>query len=114
MEENMNAGDDMELIGYADSKEMEWQEFRPGSRRKILREDIPSGQLTMLVQWDPGYRMAEVEHHQYDEHLYILEGTFIDHNRESGPGTYIYNKVGSEHQGYTVHGCTFIEIVPGR
>jgi mannose-6-phosphate isomerase-like protein (cupin superfamily) len=114
MEENMNVGDDKELIGYADSKDMEWQEFRPGSRRKILREDIRSGQLTMLVQWDPGYRMAEVEHHQYDEHLYILDGTFVDQNRESGSGTYIYNKVGSEHQGYTVDGCTFIEIVPGH
>ena len=108
----MNVGDNKELIGYADSKEMEWQEFRPGSRRKILHEDIRSGQLTMLVQWDPGYRMAGVEHH-YDEHLYILEGTFVDQNCESGPGTYIFNKVGSEHQGYTVVGCTFIEIVPG-
>ena len=57
---------------------------------------------------------GRVEHHQCDEHLYIHEGTFIDHNRESGPGTYIYNKVGSEHQGYTVNGCIFIEIVPGR
>ena len=58
----MNIGDDKELIGYADSKNMEWQEYRPGSRRKILREDTRSGQLTMLVRWDPGYRMAEVEH----------------------------------------------------
>jgi hypothetical protein len=39
MEENMNVGDDKELIGYADSKDMESQEFSPGSRRKILRED---------------------------------------------------------------------------
>ena len=58
----MNIGDDKELIGYADSKNMEWQEYRPGSRSKILREDTRSGQLTMLARWDPGYRMAEVEH----------------------------------------------------
>jgi hypothetical protein len=102
-----------ELISYADSKAVEWQEFRPGSWRKILREDLQTGQLT-IVQWDPRYRMAEVEHHQFDEYLYILEGTFVDHKRSSGPGTYIYNRAGSEHQGYTVDGCTFIEIVPGR
>jgi hypothetical protein len=42
MEENMNAGDDKELIGYAESKEMKWREFRPGSRRKILRHDTRS------------------------------------------------------------------------
>jgi ChrR Cupin-like domain len=52
----------------------------------------------MLVQWDPGYRMGAVEHHEYDEHLYILAGTFVDHNRACGPGTYILNRAGSEHQ----------------
>jgi mannose-6-phosphate isomerase-like protein (cupin superfamily) len=105
---------DRDLISYADSGALEWKEFRAGSRRKLLREDARSGQVTMLVQWDAGYRMAEVEHHQYDEHLYILEGSFVDHNRASGPGTYIYNRAGSEHQGYTTDGCTFIEIVSGR
>ena len=105
---------DKELISYADTKTLEWKEFRAGSRRKVLHEDAQNGQLTMLVQWDPGYRMAEVEHHRYDEHLYVLDGTFVDHNRASGPGTYIYNRAGSEHQGYTPDGCTFIEIVSGR
>jgi len=93
---------------------MEWQQFRAGSRRKILREDSATGQLTMLVEWEAGYQMAEVEHHQFDEHLYILAGTFVDHNGESGPGTYIFNKKGSEHRAYTNEGCTFIEIVPGH
>src|SRR5260370_9760448 len=105
---------DTGLISYADTKDLEWKEFWAGSRRKVLHEDAQSGQLTLLVQWDAGYRMAEVEHHQYDEHLYILEGSFVDHNRASGPATYIYNRAGSEHQGYTPDGCIFIEIVSGR
>ena len=91
-----------------------WQEFRPGSRRKVLYEDSETGQLTMLVQWDPGYRMGVVEHHEYDEHLYILAGTFVDEQRASGPGTYILNRAGSKHQAYTPDGCTFLEVVPGR
>jgi hypothetical protein len=62
-----------ELITYVDSSRADWQEFRPGSRRKILYEDLGTGQLTMLVQWDPGYRMGVVEHHEYDEHLYVQE-----------------------------------------
>lgn len=103
-----------ELITYVDSSGAKWQEFRPGSRRKVFSEDPETGQLTMLVQWDPGYRMAEVEHHLYDEHLYILAGTFVDQNCASGPGTYILNRIGSEHQGFTPDGCTFLEIVPGR
>jgi hypothetical protein len=40
----------------------------------------------------PGYQMAVVEHQQYDEHLYILAGTFVDQHRVSGPGTYILNR----------------------
>jgi len=74
-----------ELITYVDSSGTEWWEFRPGSRSKFLYEDAATGQLTMLVQWDPGYQMAVVEHHQYDEHLYILAGTFVDQHRASGP-----------------------------
>jgi len=103
-----------ELISYVDSSKTDWREFRSGSRRKVLYEEAATGQLTMLVQWDPGYRMAVVEHHEYDEHLYILAGTFVDQNRASGPGTYILNRAGSEHQCSTPDGCTFLEVVPGR
>jgi hypothetical protein len=103
-----------EPITYVDSSGADWQEFRPGSRHKVLYENPATGQLTMLVQWDPGYRMAVVEHHAYDEHLYILAGTFVDQNRASGPGTYILNRAGSEHQASTPDGCTFLEVVPGR
>ena len=103
-----------ELITYVDSGETDWQEFRPGSRRKVLYENSVTGELTMLVQWDAGYRMGEVEHHEYDEHLYIIAGTFVDEHRASGPGTYILNRAGSEHRAYTPDGCTFLEVVPGR
>ena len=103
-----------ELITYVDSSDAEWQDFRPGSRRKVLYENPETGQLTMLVRWDAGYRMGAVEHHEYDEHLYIIEGTFVDEQRASGAGTYILNRAGSEHQAYTPDGCTFLEVVPGR
>jgi mannose-6-phosphate isomerase-like protein (cupin superfamily) len=110
----MTGAQNPELITYADSGRADWQKFQPGSRRKILHEDLATGQLTMLVQWDPGYRMGVVEHHEYDEHLYILAGTFVDEQRASGPGTYILNRAGSEHQAYTPDGCTFLEVMPGR
>jgi ChrR Cupin-like domain len=70
--------------------------------------------LTMSVQWDAGHRMGMVEHHEYDEHLYIIAGTFVDERRASGPGTYILNRAGSEHRAYTPDGCTFLEAVAGR
>jgi hypothetical protein len=110
----MASAQNPELITYVDSSKANWLEFRPGSRRKVLHEDATTGQVTMLVQWDPGYRMGVLEQHEYDEHLYILTGTFVDQNRASGPGTYILNRAGSEHQCYTPDGCTFLEVVPGR
>jgi hypothetical protein len=102
------------LFIYADGNDATWQEFRPGSRRKVLHENPATGQLSMLVQWDAGYRMGILEHHEHDEHLYILAGTFVDEQRASGPGTYILCRAGSEHQASTPDGCTFLEIVPGR
>jgi hypothetical protein len=110
----MPAKHDPELITYVDAGREKWQEFRPGSRRKVLHENAATGELTMLVQWDPGYRMGVVELHEYDEHLYILAGTFVDEQRASGPGTYILNRTGSQHQAHTSDGCTFLEVVPGR
>ena len=69
------------LFVYAESDNTDWQEFRPGSRRKVLHEDPATGQLTMLVQWDAGYRMGVLEQHEHDEYLYILAGTFVDEQR---------------------------------
>jgi|SRR5215472_644148 len=105
---------DAEMISYVDANSQQWQEFRPGSRRKVLHENAATGELTMLVQWDPGYRMGAIEVHEHDEHLYILAGTFVDEQRASGPGTYILNRAGSQHQAHTPDGCTFLEVVPGR
>ena len=64
--------------------------------------------------WDPGYHVAKFDHHQYGEYLYILEGTFVDQNQASGPGTYIHNRPGSEHQPHTPDGCTFLVFIPGK
>jgi hypothetical protein len=74
-----------ELFLYADASGMEWQQTRPGSRRKILHNDVETGKLTMLVQWDAGYRTSVLERHTNDEHLYILSG--VDERHACGPGT---------------------------
>ena len=49
----------------------------------------------MLVWWDAGYRMSVLELHPYDEHLYIMSGTFVDERRACGPGTCILRRAGS-------------------
>jgi quercetin dioxygenase-like cupin family protein len=102
------------LISYVDSSSVEWFQFRPGSRWKTLFVDPKTGQRAILVQWDAGYRMGEVDHHDHDEIVYVLSGTFVQNGRSSRPGTYIHHRAGSRHQASTPDGCTFLEIVTGQ
>jgi hypothetical protein len=56
---------------------------------------------------------------RYDEHPYVLDETFVDHNRACGPGSYILNRAGSEHQASTPDGCnlphdSFVTVAIGR
>ena len=53
--------------------------------------------------------MERVDHHESDEIVFVLSGTFVQNNRASGSGTYIHHRAGSSHQAYTPDGCTFLE-----
>jgi hypothetical protein len=68
----------------------------------------------MLVEWEPGYRMGGVDHHDADEIVYVLSGTFVQDGKASGPGTYIHHRAGSSHQASTPDGCTFFEVITGH
>ena len=88
------------LITYVDSSEVKPFEFRPGSEWSVLFEDAQTGQRAILVKWEPGYQMEQVDHHESDEMVFVLSGTFVQNNRASGPGTYIHHRAGSSHQAY--------------
>ena len=102
------------LITYVNSVAAKSVQFRPGSRWKILYEDPGTCQRAILVEWDPGYRMGQVDYHESDEIIFVLSGTFVQNNRVSRPGTYIHQRAGSKHQAHTPDGCTFLEIVTGQ
>lgn len=102
-----------DLITYVDSAAIEWQQTKPSVRQKVLFQNPATGQKTLLVQLAPGYQAEPQQPHQCGEYLYILEGTFVDHNQASGPGTYIHNAPGSVHQPTSPEGCTFLLFVPG-
>lgn len=102
-----------DLITYVDSNSLEWQELRPKVRQKVLFQNPETGQKTLLIQVDPGYEAAPAPAHEWGEYVYILEGTFVDHNQASPAGTYIHNRPGSVHQPTSPEGATFIVFVPG-
>jgi hypothetical protein len=101
-----------ELFLYADASGMEWQQARPGSRRKILYSDAATGKLTMLVQWDAGYRMSSSSGMLTMNTsisclaLSLMNGVSVAQAHTSS--------VERDRSTNARHGCTFLEIVPGR
>ena len=102
-----------DLITYIDSNAIEWTEVAPGAYQKLLFHNPDTGQKATLVRLEPSYQARDVPPHQWGEYVYVLEGTFVDHNQASGPGTYIHNRPGSNHKPYTPDGCTLFVFVPG-
>ncbi len=91
-----------------------WKAIEPGARRRTLHVDRATKRAIVLVQWDPGYTISYLDTHEHDEFLYILSGTFIDQNRACGPGTFIHNEPGSQHQPTTPDGCTYLAVISPR
>ena len=102
-----------DLITYVDSNAVEWEQDKPKVWQKTLFHNPETGQKTLLVRFDPGHQAEPQQPHEWGEYLYILEGTFIDHNQASPAGTYIHNAPGSTHQPSSPDGCTFLLFVPG-
>ena len=78
---------------YNDPNSLDWQQQTPKSRVKILKPD--SGLYIALVQWDAGFQLPNRDHHDREELVYVVNGTFVDQHRASGPGTFIRCEAGT-------------------
>jgi len=103
-----------ELIRYVDTPEADWEPLEEGAWVRTLHRDAETRQRVLMVRWEPGYTLSFRDEHRHDELLYILEGTFVDQHRASGPGTFIHNEPGSWHQPHTPDGCTFLAFITPR
>ena len=102
-------------MSYVHKDDIGWEQQTPASRRKILR--IEDDLYVAIVQWDAGFTLPGVDEHGGEETVYVMEGTFVDQYRSSGPGTVIRGKPGSSHQPRTPDGVTFLVVrtlVPGE
>jgi anti-sigma factor ChrR (cupin superfamily) len=64
-----------------------------------------------------GIPAARLDEHGGEEIVYVLQGTFTDQYRSSGPGTVIRGEQGSSHQPGTPDGVTFMvvrSLAPGE
>lgn len=102
-------------MSYTHEAEIAWEEQTPASRRKILR--LEDDLYVAIVQWDAGFTLPGLDEHGGEETVYVLDGTFVDQYRSSGPGTVIRGEAGSSHRPGTPDGVTFFvtrRLVPGE
>ncbi len=83
----------------------------PGVERRMLeREHAESGRATSVVRYAPDSHFSPHVHGGGEEFL-VLDGVFSDEFGDFGPGSYIRNPVGSEHQPFSRDGCTiFVKL----
>lgn len=100
---------------YFEQSDIPWEAQTALSRRKILR--LEDDLYVAIVQWDAGFTLPGLDEHGGEEIVYVLDGTFVDQYRRSGPGTVIRGEPGSSHQPGTPDGVTFMVVrtlLPGE
>ena len=88
---NSNAGD---II--IDTNKMEWIEVGGGSRFKVLRACLKTGDWTLYVQMDPGAAF-QAHRHQGSGEFFITKGELIYDIGKAPAGTYGFEPVYAEH-----------------
>src|SRR5580765_5630553 len=76
-----------------DTREMDWEDFEPGMKVKVLNR-FPDGRASVFLLWMPPGGGAGGEAHRHyhksvDEHHFVLEGmqpTWIYDSAEQGEG----------------------------
>ncbi len=95
------------------TQEMAWQSS-PASRvrrkRLHLVGGVESGQVTSVVEYEPGASFPEHPHPEGEE-IFVLSGTFSDHLGDAHAGTHLLNPEGFRHAPYSEPGCViFVKL----
>ena len=102
-------------LTYFMPDDIQWEKQTDKSRRKIIR--LEDDLYVALIQWDAGFKRADVDRHGGEELVYVLDGTFQDGGPACGPGSIIRGDAGSAHQPWTDDGVTFFvtrSLTPGE
>jgi len=110
MTTNLNMDFDKRVV--ITPEDMHWVPSRlKGVERKMLERDgAEAGRATTIVRYAPGSAFASHSHDGGEEFI-VLDGVFSDQYGDFGPGMYIRNPIGSEHQPFSRDGCTiFVKL----
>jgi len=92
---------DAEIVSDAgdiikDTNKMEWIEVGGGSRFKVLRACLKTGDWTLYVQMDPGAAF-QAHRHQGSGEFFVTKGELIYDIGTAPAGTYGFEPVYAEH-----------------
>ncbi len=89
--------------------DVNWEPFRPGVTAHWLYREDNGGSSAVLLQYEPGARVARHEHVGY-EHLLILEGDQYDEDGSYPEGSLLIHPPGTSHSPGSVGGCLALLI----
>lgn len=109
----MSINGNLDEIVVVDTNQLEWTPSPSGSvlrKRLHLVGPEESGQVTGLVQFQPGANFPAHEHPEGEE-FFVLDGVFSDDSGDYGPGSYLLNPEGFAHGPSSEEGCTiFVKL----
>ena len=92
------------------SPDIEWKFSAPGVSKKILRYDETTGEMTLLLKFDPGSTYP-AHNHPEGEEIFILEGDLRVGGDELRAGDYLYTPPDGKHAVSSRDGCLlFIKL----
>ena len=109
----MSINGNLDEVVVIDTNELDWT---PSPSGAVLRKRLhlvgpeESGQVTGLVQFQPGANFPAHEHPDGEE-FFVLDGVFSDDSGDYGPGSYLLNPEGFAHGPSSEEGCTiFVKL----
>lgn len=107
MSPNQSLHGELGARAVVDTNEMTWQPSPSGTvlrKRLHLVGPAEAGQVTSLVRYLPGAEFPAHDHPEGEE-IYVLEGTFSDHQGDAHAGTHLLNPEGFHHAPSSAPGC---------
>src|SRR4030095_12443679 len=98
-----------QIIAVSD---LEWQEYQPGIRFKILWQDPATKRRAQMAHFAPGAQLP-LHRHVGDEVIFVIEGAVSDECGAAHAGNAVYVPDGCVHTVATKNGATVLGVLTG-
>ncbi|WP_329125754.1 cupin domain-containing protein [Streptomyces sp. NBC_01465] len=82
----------------------------PGEGLSVRTLPATAQASSWVLDFAPGSRWMEVDHHVTEEHFYVLSGELVDGDRLHRAGDYVVMAAGTSHRPHTETGASLLVI----